>query len=118
MRQILKPIKKLVVCTLLLVVTLLVAGTYFGLDSSQAVAPYQDTAISSTWRRTRYGWEDSSKWVTAKPIRFERRIELIHPLAISGIILLSSIGMLIWASEEWDTERLFSRSTKKSKPLA
>ena len=122
MTPIFRSMKNLLISTLLLLVTLLAAGPYLGVGSIGALSPIavlsQETDIGHNWRKTRYGWEDSSKWIQAEPILFERRIELIHPLAISGFLLLSSVGMLIWASEEWDTERLFSRSTKKSKPLA
>lgn len=121
MTPIFRSMKNLLISTLLLLVTLLAAGPYLGVGSIGALSPIavlsQETDIGHNWRKTRYGWEDSSKWIQAEPILFERRIELIHPLAISGFLLLSSVGMLIWASEEWDTERLFSRSTKKSKPL-
>lgn len=112
MNCILRSLKNLLLSTLLLLVTLLATGPHLSIGSIAALSPIalviQETEYAHNWRKTRYGWEDSSKWVQAEPIPFERRIELIHPLAVSGIILLSSIGMLIWASEEWDTERLFS----------
>jgi hypothetical protein len=58
------------------------------------------------WRKTRFGWDDLSKWSRPPVIEFERRIELIHPLAFAGMILTSSLCLMIWASEEWQTERL------------
>lgn len=122
MTRILRSMKNLLISTLLLLVTLLATGPYLGVGSIGALSPitvlFQEIEVneaSHNWRKTRYGWEDSAKWIQAKPILFERRIELIHPLAISGIILLSSIGMLIWASEEWDTERLTASGDSRSK---
>ena len=137
MTHILRSTKNLFVSTLLLLATLLATGPYLSVgpvDATSSVSSvmkpsafagplvesvihaYQDIDGSQTWRKTRYGWEDSSKWVQAETIRFERRIELVHPLSVSGIILLLSVGMLIWSSEEWDTERLF-RSSKSIKRI-
>ena len=126
MTRILRTTKNLLISTLLLLATLLATGPYLSVGSISATSPifrafagplallYQEPANVKNWRKTRKGWEESSKWVQAESIEYERKIELVHPLSVSGIILLSSIGMLIWASEEWDTERLFSSRENKN----
>ena len=61
----------------------------------------------STWRKTRFGWMDSSKWERPEPVAYERRIELVHPLLFSAIIILVTTGFLIWSSEERQWAEIF-----------
>ncbi len=73
----------------------------------------------STWRYTKYGWQDSATWVRQQDVPFERRVELIHPLALTGVILLSVGGMLLWAAEEWEVAHLLegeSSICRRAKP--
>ncbi|MEM9409838.1 MAG: hypothetical protein AAGA30_01920 [Planctomycetota bacterium] len=64
----------------------------------------------SRWRMTRQGWVDLAEWDRPVPIQYERRIELIHPITFSALLLLFSLGMMIWASEEDDLAKFISAS--------
>lgn len=56
----------------------------------------------SNWRKTRYGWVETSAWDRPATYSFERRIELVHPLIFTALVVLFSIAALIWATEEYD----------------
>ncbi len=72
----------------------------------------------SNWRRTSQGWVNSNRWNRPARVEFERRIELVHPLAFSALIVLFSLGMLIWASEEaqWSQVTQSSRNGWRRRP--
>lgn len=59
----------------------------------------QQEDFGTKWRMTKFGWRDASRWEVPKPVKFERRIELVHPLLFSALLVLSSTGLLIWAAE-------------------
>jgi hypothetical protein len=63
--------------------------------------------IDSTWRHTKYGWQDSASWPSADSFVPIKRIELIHPFVWAGIVLITVIATMIWASSEWEIARLF-----------
>ena len=60
----------------------------------------------TSWRKTRFGWQDMSAWNQSKS-QATYRIELIHPVIFSASIVMFSIAVLIWATEEYDWGRLF-----------
>ena len=60
----------------------------------------------TTWRMTRFGWKDLSTW--ERPVsKTVYRIEQVHPLTFSACVVVLSIAVLIWATEEHDWGRLF-----------
>ena len=60
----------------------------------------------SNWRMTRFGWEQTNNWARPTSPLIERRIELVHPVIFSVLIVLLSVAFLIWATEEYDWDRL------------
>ncbi len=56
--------------------------------------------IESRWKKTRFGWMDSSRWDRPNPAPTEHRIELIHPVLFSAFMILVTTGFLIWTTEE------------------
>jgi hypothetical protein len=66
-------------------------------------------AGDSTWRRTRLGWVDTRSWYHPQSVEYERRIELVHPIIFAALLVLFSVGALIWASEEYQWARLMHR---------
>ena len=56
--------------------------------------------LTSPWRKTKFGWLDSTRWDRPEPVAEERRIELLHPLLFSALMILVTIGFLIWSTEE------------------
>ncbi len=60
----------------------------------------------SKWRKTRIGWVNLTNWNRPARVEFERRIELIHPITFSALMVLLSVGTLIWASDEYQWSRL------------
>lgn len=63
--------------------------------------------IDSTWRHTKYGWQDSVGWPSADPYLPIKTVELLHPLVWAGIVLITVMATMIWASSEWEIARLF-----------
>ncbi len=78
----------------------------FSIASDRLVA--QD-GVESKWRRTRFGWVDTSRWYHPPAVEYERRIERIHPLVFAALLVLFAVGTLIWASEEYQWARLVHR---------
>ena len=68
--------------------------------------------FNSTWRYTNRGWTDMTKLDRPEPIKFERRIELVHPLIFALCVILVAFGLLIWASEEWHWARVMGEDQK------
>ncbi len=66
----------------------------------QAVAAFQlkEQTDEIPWRRTRYGWEDASRWKPTSSLNPEP-VPGLHPLAWSAILVLSVLSILLWASE-------------------
>jgi hypothetical protein len=52
----------------------------------------------TTWRHTRFGWEDSRHWEPVTDLRPEP-MPGMHPLAWAGLLTLSVLVMVVWASE-------------------
>ena len=65
--------------------------------------------IDSTWRHTKFGWQDSASWPAADSFVPIKTIELLHPVVWAGIVLIAVITTMIWASSEWEIARLFER---------
>ena len=64
------------------------------------------SGLESSWRRTEFGWQDSSNWLVDS-FAPRQTLELIHPVIWGLLILILVIGTTIWASSEWDLARLF-----------
>lgn len=62
--------------------------------------------LGTSWRHTKFGWQDSSRWFVDSfaPVK---TFEVIHPILWAALVLITVVGVMIWASEEWDIERLF-----------
>jgi hypothetical protein len=65
------------------------------------------TDIDSTWRHTKFGWQDSASWPVADSYVPVKTIEQVHPFVWAGTVLLGVIATMIWASSEWEIDRLF-----------
>ena len=63
--------------------------------------------IDSTWRHTKYGWQDSASWPAGDSFAPTKTVELLHPFAWAGTVLIGAIAAMIWASSEWEIARLF-----------
>lgn len=62
--------------------------------------------IDTTWRHTKHGWQDSSRWVI-ETMPTGPLLGTIHPVVWAGLVLIAVVGMMLWASEEWEFARLF-----------
>lgn len=72
----------------------------------------QVSPSESTWRYTRFGWQDSSQWM-AEANRIHpprRRFDQLHPLTFALLIVLSVMTATLWASNEWEVARLIGAS--------
>ena len=65
--------------------------------------------IDTTWRHTKFGWQDSATWTAADSFVPQKTVELIHPLVFAITILILVIAAMVWASNESEIERLFGR---------
>jgi len=65
--------------------------------------------IDTTWRHTKFGWQDSATWTAADSFVPQKAVELIHPLVFAITILILVIAAMVWASNEWEIERLFGQ---------
>ena len=61
-----------------------------------------ESGLSTSWRYTRNGWEDSSQWTRPPVVRVDYGIHHVNPVLIGLQILLLSAGAAIWASDEWE----------------
>lgn len=86
-----------------------------GVTSSNALSVSTD--IDTNWRYTKFGWQNASNWVSPKAYVPRQTIELLHPLVWAGIVLISVLATMIWASSEWDFARLFSHDDEATEPL-
>ncbi|HMP80912.1 MAG TPA: hypothetical protein PKD54_15760 [Pirellulaceae bacterium] len=94
---------------------LALASVLYGQDavSVPKVQSFQaaNELVQPEWRYTRFGWEDANAWVavpaipTAKP--------MIHPIAVSVLILFAALAAMLWASEEYDFDRLFAGQNRR-----
>jgi hypothetical protein len=91
--------------------SLLVLWAVCGVPRSSAFGSLQEVestpALGETsWRLTRLGWQDSSRWYvdTFTP---QPSVELIHPLLFAALVLIVVAMALVWASSEWEYGRLF-----------
>jgi hypothetical protein len=62
--------------------------------------------IDTSWRYTKFGWQNSSSWVSPKAYIPRQTVERLHPFVWAGIVLISVVATMIWASNEWDLARL------------
>ncbi len=67
-------------------------------------------------RFTRFGWEDAQQWQRQE---FTTDGEpLVHPWALSALILLAVVGVMVWASEERDLLRRSSEISNATASMA
>ena len=52
---------------------------------------------AEAWRRTRDGWQQAGSW--PQPVRIPHPLSQLHPLVVAALMLLLSVGSLLW----WDT---------------
>ncbi len=71
---------------------------------SDTLSPHSEPG--SSWRRTSQGWEDSSRWFRNSDPP-QQLLEAVHPVVWALLVLIAVVGVMIWASEEWDFARLF-----------
>jgi hypothetical protein len=71
------------------------------------------SAIDTTWRHTKFGWQDSAGWSAADSYRPQQAFELLHPLIWAAIVLISVIGTMILASSEWEVKQLLRRNGRR-----
>ena len=83
--------------------------------ASNAISVSPD--IDSDWRYTKFGWQNASSWVGPNAGVPRQTIELMHPLVWAGIVLISVITAMIWASNEWDFGRLFSDADEPAEQI-
>ena len=85
---------------------------YFHPVLHQPVAQ-QQAEIDTNWRYTRFGWQDSSFWQRTPADLEPRTIDRISPVLFSIDIILAVLGAMIWASEDWQVDRLFGRESRR-----
>jgi|GEM_PF-4379008 len=77
-----------------------------GHRQEDAVLFQSDSGDNGTaWRHTRFGWEDSTHWEPVTDLRPEL-VPGMHPLAWAGLLTLSVLVLLVWASEEDEVAQL------------
>ena len=92
-----------------------IASPEYGYGQEVAAPP----SVETPFRKTRLGWQDSRRWSRPADIEFERRVELIHPVVVAGLIVLASFAALLWSAEEWDAVRLLQgtdAACRRSRP--
>ena len=107
-----------------LLATVCLAGsanaTYADGNSSGAVSPAGiviSPQIDTNWRYTKYGWQNTSSWVSPRGHVPRQTIQMVHPLVWAGIVLISVLTTMIWASSEWDFARLFNHADENEMRL-
>jgi hypothetical protein len=80
-------------------------------DDTVSVASSPQLAVSpdidTDWRYTKFGWQNAANWVNPNTYVPRQTIQLLHPLVWAGIVLISVLATMIWASSEWELARLF-----------
>ena len=86
----------------------LATRTVLAITTLQSDTLSSDMGLGSSWRLTKHGWQDSTRWIVDSfaPVR---TFELIHPLIWAFLIIVLVVAATIWASEEWEFARLFKR---------
>lgn len=90
-------------------------------DSNPAVSSHPTVLsvspeIDSNWRYTKHGWQDISNW-TGQRAAVRQITGSFHPFAWAATVLILVIATMIWASSEWDFERLFRFKRESEKSL-
>ena len=91
------------------VCSLTMASGVVQVDGSNPRAIATSAEIDSTWRLTKFGWQDSARWPSADSYVPVKTIEMLHPFVWAGTVLIAVIASMIWASSEWEIARLFKR---------
>jgi hypothetical protein len=78
--------------------------------TSRASSLATHSEIDTTWRHTKLGWQDSAAWPAADTFAPQKKFELLHPFVWAAVVLITVIGTMIWASSEWEFNRLFENS--------
>ena len=85
---------------------------YFHLDAQQPGGKKQPE-LDTHWRYTRFGWQDSSSWQRTPADLGPRVVDRISPILFSIDIILAALGAMIWASDDWQVDRLFGRRSRR-----
>lgn len=75
----------------------------------EGAKPAVSKSLDTPWRFTRYGWQDSSQWERAsfsKPAA-----ATIHPFVWTAMVMLATVGVLVWASNEVEIDSLLRRQS-------
>jgi hypothetical protein len=86
----------------------------FPTEAQQPIARIQPE-LDTHWRYTRFGWQDSSFWYRTPADLGPRMIDRISPVLLSIDIILAALGAMIWASDDWQVDRLFGRRSRRTK---
>lgn len=70
----------------------------------------QAVGYGSSWRLTKFGWQDSTAWVSDTFVP-NPPLEFLHPGIWATLVLLTVLSATIWACSEWEYAQLF-RSTR------
>ena len=89
--------------------TITIASGLMQVDGNRSRTIATSADIDSTWRHTKYGWQDSASWPAADTYVPVKAIEMLHPFVWAGTVLFAVIATMIWASSEWEIARLFQR---------
>jgi hypothetical protein len=95
--------------------TISIAFGLMQVDGSRPRTIATSADIDSTWRHTKYGWQDSASWPVADSYVPVKTIEMLHPFVWTGTVLIAVIAAMIWASSEWEIARLFQRDEEPPK---
>ena len=76
-------------------------------QSEPTAVPLDDQG--SSWRLTKFGWQDSSAWV-ADTFAPQPTLELVHPVVWAMLVLLIVLVATIWACSEWEYAQLFRQA--------
>ena len=63
------------------------------------------TTETQRWRLTNQGWQSADSWATSWAAG-PRLVDHVHPTIVAALILLTVMGVCIWASSEWEVDRL------------
>ena len=81
-------------------------------ESELTASPRVD--IDTSWRLTKFGWQDSTTWVSdTDTFAPQPTWELVHPFIWATLVLLTVLVATIWASSEWEYAQLFRQAERQ-----
>ena len=76
----------------------------------------QAVGSGSSWRMTKFGWQDSTAWMSDSFVP-QPTLELVHPVILATLVLLTVLAATIWACSEWEYARLFRNAEAKDNEI-